>query len=202
MLGQAGEHARPVARYLVLIAGAGIIAAYGVLYDNVILIVGAMAVSPDLLPITSIGVGVVAGNRRLVERALATLTAGLAVVWVVAAATSAVLDLVDRVPASFHIGAGVLAGLATVNISTVVVAFVAGVAGMLAVETRASAAVGVAISVTTIPASAYLGVAIGVGEESEAAGALLVLGVNVVMLVCGGSSALLVQRAIARRSGA
>ena len=34
---------------------------------------------------------------------------------------------------------------------------------MLSFETRASAAVGVAISVTTIPASAYLGVAIGGG---------------------------------------
>jgi hypothetical protein len=34
---------------------------------------------------------------------------------------------------------------------------------MLAVETRASAAVGLAISVTTVPASAYLGVAAVIG---------------------------------------
>jgi uncharacterized membrane protein len=52
-----------------------------------------------------------------------------------------------------------LAGLSTVNISTPIVAFAAGVAGILALETRASSAVDVAISVTTIPASAYLGVA-------------------------------------------
>jgi uncharacterized membrane protein len=39
---------------------AGVIAAYGVIDECVILIVGAMAVSPDLLPITGIGVGVVA----------------------------------------------------------------------------------------------------------------------------------------------
>ena len=38
----------------------GIIAGYGVIDDNSILIVGAMAVSPDLLPITGIAVGVVA----------------------------------------------------------------------------------------------------------------------------------------------
>ena len=36
-------------------------------------------------------------------------------------------------------------------------AFAAGVAGMLAVETRASMGVGVAISVTTIPAAADIG---------------------------------------------
>jgi hypothetical protein len=80
------------------------------------------------------------------------------------------------------------------------VAFAAGVAGMLALETRASSAVGVAISVTTIPASAYLGVAAGIGEVGKAAGALLVLGVNVVMLMAGGTSTLLVQRRLNRRS--
>ena len=69
-------------------------------------------------------------------------------------------------------------------------AFVAGIAGMLALESRASAAVGVAISVTTIPASAYLGVAAGVGELDKAAEALAVLGINVTMLVAGGTVAL------------
>ena len=86
------------------------------------------------------------------------------------------------------------------NSSTVMVALVAGVAGMLALESRASSAVGVAISVTTIPASAYLGVAAGVGELGEAFGALLVLGINVAMLVTGGALALGVQEVLARRA--
>src|SRR6266536_3600879 len=42
LLGQAGDNARPVARFLVLMAVAGVIAAYGVFYSNTILIVGAM----------------------------------------------------------------------------------------------------------------------------------------------------------------
>jgi hypothetical protein len=46
----------------------------------------------------------------------------------------------------------------------IVAAFAAGVAVMLSLETRARAAVGVAISVTTIPAAAYLGVALGTGN--------------------------------------
>ena len=73
-------------------------------------------------------------------------------------------------------------------------AFAAGVAGILALETRASSAVGVAISVTTIPAAAYLGVAAGVGEEEKAWGALAVLGVNVAVLLLAGTLTLLVQR--------
>ena len=38
---------------------AGVIAAYGVIYNNGILIVGAMAVAPDLLPIAASCVGIV-----------------------------------------------------------------------------------------------------------------------------------------------
>ena len=79
-------------------------------------------------------------------------------------------------------------------------AFAAGVAGILALETRASSAVGVAISVTTIPAAAYLGVAAGVGEESKAWGALAVLGVNVAVLLVAGTLTLLVQRRWGRAS--
>ena len=67
---------------------------------------------------------------------------------------------------------------------------------MLAVETRASSAVGVAISVTTIPASAYLGVALGIGEFHTSLSALAVLAANVAMMLTGGTLALLVQRAL------
>jgi hypothetical protein len=72
---------------------------------------------------------------------------------------------------------------------------------MLALETRASSAVGVAISVTTIPAVAYLAVASGLGEFAAARGALDVLGTNVAMMVVGALGTLVVQRALAARGG-
>jgi hypothetical protein len=87
-----------------------------------------------------------------------------------------------------------------VNTTTILVAFAAGVAGMLAVETRASSAVGVGISVTTIPAAAYLGIALGIGEVSKSLSALGVLGANIAMMLLGGSLALAVQRAFARNA--
>jgi uncharacterized hydrophobic protein (TIGR00271 family) len=199
LLDQAGLHARPVARYLVFMGVAGIIAAYGVIYDNSILIVGAMAVSPDLLPITAMCVAMVLRRPALAGRALWTLAAGLGLACIVAAVLSAILDVTDLLPTDFAVGQASLSGLTAVNSSTFLVGFAAGVAGMLALETKASAAVGVAISVTTIPASAYLGVAAGQGELDKAAGALAVLGVNVLMLTTGGTLALLTQRALARQ---
>jgi hypothetical protein len=46
LLSQAGANARPLARYLVFMATAGVIAALGVIYANTTLVVGAMAISP------------------------------------------------------------------------------------------------------------------------------------------------------------
>jgi uncharacterized hydrophobic protein (TIGR00271 family) len=202
LLSQAGVNARPLARYLVFMAAAGIIAAFGVIYENVTLVVGAMAISPDALPITAAATAVILYRWRLAGRALWALGAGLGTACLVGGVLTFVLNQLALLPSGFVIGqGGFLEGLSTVNISTPIVAFAAGVAGMLALETRASSAVGVAISVTTIPASAYLGVAAGVGEVSKALGALLVLGVNVVMLLVGGCLTLVAQRALEAGGG-
>jgi len=202
VLSAAWHHARPIGRYFALMLIAGVIAAYGVTERNGILIVGAMAVSPDLLPITAIGVGVVGRSPRLVGEAFVTLVLGLAGTCAAAAVVAFCQDKLDLLPSGFTLSdaANALGGLATVNHETIAVALVAGIAGMLALETRASAAVGVAVSVTTIPAAAYLGVAWGIGELGTALGALGVLGMNVLMMVVGASGTLAVQRALNRRA--
>ena len=200
VLGQARRNARPVALYLAFAIAAGVIAAFGVIEVNTILIVGAMAISPDMLPISAVCVGLVGRRGRLVRRALVTLVVGLGTSCVAATLVAVALDLTDLMPSGFVLNGSALGGLTTVDAATVGVAFAAGVAGILALETRASSAVGVAISVTTIPAAAYLGVAVGVGEESEAWGALAVLGVNVAVLLVAGTLTLLVQRRWGRAS--
>ena len=197
VLGRARANARPVARYLVFMVAAGVIAAFGVIEANEILIVGAMAVSPDLLPITAACVGLASRRGVLVRRALVTLAVGMGATCLTAALLGALLDAFDLLPADFVVGESALSGLTTVNDATIGVALAAGVAGMLAQETRASSAVGVAISITTIPAAAYLGVAAGVGEPSEALGALAVLGVNIALLLVAGTLTLVFQRRFA-----
>jgi uncharacterized hydrophobic protein (TIGR00271 family) len=191
LIGRSRANARPfAARYLVYMAVAGVIAGFGVIYENQILIVGAMAVSPDMLPITATATGLVLRRWRLARRALITLVIGLGFAGLVAGVMTAILNPLDLLP-NFEIGNTGFDDLFTVNASTVVVAFVAGVAGILAFETRASAAVGVAISIT---AAAYLGVAAGIGQLSKAISGLLVLGVNIALITLGGSLTLLLQR--------
>jgi uncharacterized hydrophobic protein (TIGR00271 family) len=202
VMGQARANSRPLARYLALINVAAVIAALGVIKSSSILIVGAMAVSPDLLPICATCVGIVAGRRSLAQRAFVTLTLGLTMVVVVAAALTAALKGVDLLPSSFTIHSSTLQTLATTDYSTVLIALAAGIAAILSFETRAGAAVGVAISVTTIPASAYLGVAIGAGGTDSSLGALVVLVTNVGLMIVSGTLTLIFQRWMADRGGA
>jgi uncharacterized hydrophobic protein (TIGR00271 family) len=200
VLGMAARNSRPIARYLAFMFAAGVIACYGVVEFNGILIVGAMAISPDLLPITAVGVGLVDRRFRLAGRAFVTLVIGMAFASAASALFTFAQDRLDLIPSSFNIDSTVLGSLTNVNNETIVVALAAGVAGMLALETRASSGVGVAVSVTTIPAAAYLGVAAGLGESGEALGALAVLGANVAMLVIAASATLVLQRGLARRA--
>jgi uncharacterized hydrophobic protein (TIGR00271 family) len=202
LLGRARSNSRPLARYLALMAIAGLVAALGVVKDNSILIVGAMAVSPDLLPISAAAVGFVSRRLRLVRRALGTLAIGLGLTAVVSAAVTFLLDAFGYLEENFDISAHGLDGLTHTDYSTVLIALAAGVAAMLTFETRASAAVGVAISVTTIPASTYWGVALGAGQADDANGALVVLVVNVALLLFAATTTLATQQWLTHRGAA
>ena len=166
VVGMAARNSRPIARYLAFMFAAGVIASYGVIDYNGILIVGAMAISPDLLPITAVSVGLVDRRLRLAGRAFVTLVVGMAFASAAAAASTFAQNQFNRIPSRFNIDATVLGSLTHVNNETIVVALAAGVAGMLALETRASSGVGVAVSVT-IPAAAYLGVALGLERRER-----------------------------------
>lgn len=194
VLGEARANARPIGRFMALMAIAGVIAALGVIESNAVLIVGAMAVSPDLLPVCALAVGLVGRRRGLIRTSASTLIVGLLLVGAVAAILTFLLSAADLID-DFDVADSSIRPLAAAtDYSTVLVALAAGVAAMLSFETRASAAVGVAISVTTIPASAYFGVALGNGEPDEAWGALVVLAINVALLTVSGTVTLLVQR--------
>jgi uncharacterized hydrophobic protein (TIGR00271 family) len=202
VMGEARANARPLGRYLALMAVAAVVAGIGVITDNAILIVGAMAVSPDLLPICAACVAFVARRLPLALRALVTLVLGILLTWVVAAAVAWGLQAVGILTGDFQIEDASLHGLNHIDYSTVLVALAAGVAAMLSFETRAAAAVGVAISVTTIPASALFGVSLGLGEVSDSWGAAGVLGVNVSLLLLSGTLTLVIQRLLAARRAA
>lgn len=194
---EARASARLFVRFLVLMAVAGVIAGVGVAESNELLVIGAMAISPDLLPLAAACVGLAARRWPLATRGVATLVVGLAVASAFAFLTSELLQHVDAF--SGAVGSGGLGSLTTTDASTVVIALAAGIAGMLAFETRAGTAVGVAISLTTIPAAAYLGVAAANSQGTDVAGALGVLTTNVLSVLVAGTLTVMVQRSVRLR---
>ncbi len=195
VLGRARAHARPGLLYLLYMVASGVVAGVGVLTGSSILVVGAMAISPDILPISATAVGLVERRPRVWTMALVTLLLGLAVVVAAAAATTGLLRAVGRISGDLDLANTVLGdSLTEVGPGTVLVALAAGMAGMLAYETAGSAAVGVAISITTIPAAAYVGASVALEGYQDAGGGLEVLGTNVLGILTSSTITIWLQR--------
>jgi uncharacterized hydrophobic protein (TIGR00271 family) len=203
IVGRADENAKIASTYLVFMLSAGIIAGIGVLTGSAVLLVGAMAISPDLLPISATAIGVVERRWQLAIKAFRVLWIGLATGSLGAFAATALLRLFNRVPDDLRLADTTMGeALTELGPGSLIVAAVAGVAGMMAFERPGGAAVGVAISVTTIPAAAYIGAAMAMGRDDPMWGALAVLVANVIMLVIASTTTLKVQRRSRQRRAA
>ena len=203
IVGRADEHASIATSYVVNMVAAGVIAGVGVLTASAVLLVGAMAISPDLLPISASAIGIVERRWGLAWRAVRSLLIGLAVAALGAFATTLLLRLFGRIPDDLVLAETMMGeALTHIGPGSLMVAAVAGVAGMMAFESAGGAAVGVAISVTTIPAAAYIGAAMAMGRDDPMWGATQVLLANIVLLILGSSATLLVQQRARRRRAA
>ena len=195
VVSRADDNSQLVAAYVLYMVAAGVIAGIGVLTGSSVLIVGAMAISPDLLPISASAIGMVERRWRLAARAARALAIGLGIAALASCGATFLLLVFDQVPEDLVLAETAL-GTAVTHLGpgSLLVAAAAGVAGMLAFERASGAAVGVAISVTTIPAAAYIGAAIALGRDEPMWGAMVVLLTNVVVIVAAGTATLGLQR--------
>ena len=193
--------------YLAFLTLATMIAACGVVLDNAILIVGAMAVGPEFGPVAGICTSLVRRAPRLAWRSLVALVVGFAVAMALTVVFALFMDAVGL------FGADALAA-ARPNTNFIyrpdwfsfVVAVLAGIAGVLSLTSAKSGAlVGVAISVTTVPAAANAAVALSYGQYGQARGSSEQLLLNLAGIVLAGVTTLLAQKAFwagqRRRSG-
>ncbi|MEV7544652.1 DUF389 domain-containing protein [Streptomyces sp. NPDC089915] len=172
---------------------ATMIAACGVVLDNAILIVGAMAVGPEFGPLAGICTGLVQRAPKLAWRSALALVVGFAA----AIAATTVFSLAMDALGLFH---HEMLDRPRPNTSFIwqpdpfsfVVAVLAGVAGMLSLTSaRAGALVGVAISVTTVPAGANAAVALSYGDVGQMWGSAEQLLLNLLGIVVSGSLTLI-----------
>jgi uncharacterized hydrophobic protein (TIGR00271 family) len=157
-----------------------------------VLIVGAMVVGPEYGPVAGLTVALVGREWPLARRSLRALLVGFPV----AIAADLALGLVVRATAGFPPAYAGEQRPLTAFVSkpdgyALVVALLAGIAGVVSLTSaKSSALVGVAVSVTTVPAAANIGIAASAGRWSECLGAAEQLGLNLVALTVAGGLAL------------
>lgn len=185
----------------VLMVLAGIIAAISVVTNNPVLVVGAMIVSPDYGPMAALSVALVTRAWRPAWRSFRALALGFPMAALAALLVTLAARGLGRIPAPYLAGQRPLTDLLIgANLGAFVVAFVAGTAGIIALgRAKSGAVVGVLVSITTIPAASNVGVALAMGNPSEAGQSLEILLVNLAGLLAGGVLTLLGTRVWARR---
>ena len=209
MAARAKEESTLSATYLSFFSVAVILAGIAVLLDSSILVVGAMIVGPEFGVLAGICAGAVLRRWPVVRRSTVALAVGFGVGIMAAVLATWLLTAVGLIDsAQLFQPRPQTAFIYRPDALSFVVAFLAGIAGMLALTSaRSGALVGVLVSVTTIPAAGDLAVALAFASSTDpsrprgdylqqAASSTGQLLLNLLGLILAGALTLLIQRII------
>lgn len=182
--------------FLIFMVIAMQIAAVGIYFNQVILIVAAMIVGPEFGPLSGVCVALVSREPALARRSLKALAVGFPLGTFFAFLTTLFFDHVGQLPASINFDSHTLTSfISHPDLFSLFIAVLAGVVGMLSLTSpKSSALIGVLVSVTTIPAAANIGVAAAYADWHSMFGAALQLIINLSGIVIAGVLTLYVQR--------
>ncbi|QGV79036.1 DUF389 domain-containing protein [Streptomyces ficellus] len=182
--------------YVAFLTLATMIAACGVVLDNAILVVGAMAVGPEFGPLAGVCTALVQRRPRLAGRSLVALLVGFAAAMGLTVLFSLGMNATGLFTEDMLHGDRPNTGFVYApDWFSFVVGLLAGAAGTLSLTSAKSGAlVGVAISVTTVPAAANAAVALAYGDLGQTRGSVEQLLLNLLAIVLAGTLTLLAQK--------
>ena len=172
--------------YVAMTILSSIVAAVGLIRDDVAVIIGAMVIAPLLVPNVAMSLATTLGDLRLLRRALVTNIAGVAMALVVSLLAGWIFTVDPEVPS--------LASRTHFGVSDLVLALAAGSAGTFAFTRGLSGAViGVMVAVALMPPLVAFGMLLASGHFEAATGAFLLLVANVVCVNLAGVATFLAQ---------
>jgi len=172
--------------YLLLTFLSTIVAAIGLVEDNVAVVVGAMVIAPLLGPNIALAFAASLGDRELMWQALKTNLAGLS--------SALILSLAIGMTWPLNLDSHEIMARTDVGMAGVVLALASGAAAVLSLTTGLSTTlVGVMVAVALLPPTATLGMLLGSGQPGLASGAALLLAVNVVCVLLAAMMVFLVK---------
>jgi len=165
--------------FIVLVLLASVVAAIGILRDNVVVIIGAMVIAPLLGPNVALSLATTLADVDLAHRAIKTNMVGILAALFLAIFLGVVLHVNSDLP---RITAGT-----KVSLGDVILALAAGSAAALSFTTGVlSALIGVMVAVALLPPLVILGMLIGAGQWNMALGAMLLLLTNLICINLSG----------------
>ncbi|MFI9511393.1 DUF389 domain-containing protein [Nocardia sp. NPDC052566] len=187
LLAQTHEESTLNLTFLAFLTIACLLAAVGVATDSPVTIVGAMVVGPEFGPLAAFAVGLVRRDFRLARRSAIALAVGFPVAMLITLAATLAWEQFGWITIEGIESIRNVDFIYEVGPFSLVVALLAGAAGMLSVVTSKSAAlIGVFISVTTVPAAGFAVVAATLGEWHVAFMSAGQLAVNLAGIVVAG----------------
>lgn len=161
--------------FIVLVVLSTVVAAIGLVNDNVAVVIGAMVIAPLLGPNLSFGLATALGDVSLMRSSLTALLAGIALSLLLALAMGKFWPIQELGPE--------LLSRTDVGMDSVALALASGAAAALSLTTRLSSVlVGVMVAVALLPPAVTLGIVAGRGQYDLAIGAALLLFVNIVCI--------------------
>jgi len=161
--------------FIVLVILSTVVAAIGLIENNVAVVIGAMVIAPLLGPNLALGLGTALGDVDLMRKALKTNLVGVGI----AIGLSILIGFIWP----FDINSPELLARTEVGLDSLALALASGAAAALSLTTGLSSVlVGVMVAVALLPPSATFGLMIGHGQYQLAMGAALLLIANIVCL--------------------
>ena len=194
LIARTGDDSRLTFTFMAFLTLACLIAVVGVVTDSPITVVGAMVVGPEFAPLAAMAVGLVLRRGDLIRRAAMALGLGFPLAMLIAAAGALLGEWTGLIDVEVVGSLKQVDFIYQVGPFSLILAMLAGAAGMLSLTSAKSAAlIGVFISVTTVPAAAFAVVAITTGAWRTAAESALQLLVNLVGIAFAGVVVLLLR---------
>jgi len=159
--------------FMYMVIMSTIVAAIGLLEDNVAVVIGAMVIAPLLGPNMALALATTLGEGKLLWSALKSNLAGL----LTALTLSVLIGFIWPLNFDSH----ELMMRTDVGMDGIVLALVSGAAAVLSLTAGLSnSLVGVMVAVAILPPTATVGLMLGSGNYQHALGAALLLAVNIV----------------------
>ena len=172
--------------YIAMVLLSTVVAAIGLLKDNVAVIIGAMVIAPFLGPNVALALSTCLADYELGKNGLKTLVVGVATAFFLAVAMGLFLAVDPSIAE--------IASRTRASMSDIVIAMASGAAGVLAFTTGVSTTlIGVMVAVALLPPLTVSGLLLGSGYFHDAFFAFLLFMTNIICINLSGIITFLIR---------